>query len=183
MTSWSSLSSAPLFDKGCSHKALCFFRHRLTESPHESPPAQPHRKPNPHGTDSQKAHMHYCLFSHNPASIASQRVQCFFPAPAWTALLTESPHGNPPAQPHSKPNPERDRPTESRQHSLSKKPGTRQDSLQKAHMRTRQHSLTESPTQKGTDSQKAHTCVLTTPPAQPHKKPRHPPGQPYRKPT
>ena len=108
-----------------SQTAHCFFRHPsgqlCTESPHENPPAQPHRKPNREkgtsslqkalmkiaSTASQKTHMHCCLCFHKSRQHRLPESPVVLPAPARPAL--QKAHENPPAQPHRKPNPERDR--------------------------------------------------------------------------
>ena len=92
--------------------------HSLTESPIQK------------GPDSQKAR----LSPHNSGSTASQKAHSFFRHLPGQPI-TESPHKNPPAQPHRKANPKRDRLKQNHMHcclSLSnphRKPGTRQDSL------------------------------------------------------
>ena len=68
----------------------------LTESPHEEHSLT--ESPIQKRTDSQKAHMHCCLSLHI----------CVQHSIAESPLL----HENPPAQPHRKPNPKGDKPTE-----------------------------------------------------------------------
>ena len=175
------------------------------------PPAQPHRKPNLERIRlTESPHALLLVSSKLPPAQLHKK----FIASSGTRQdsPTESLHENPPAQHHRKPNPERDKLTESRQallfvsaqlppaqpprkptafscqHSRTERTSqtwtdpqktymqrclshrnSRQHSLQKARcflrhppglqkgqMGTRQHSFTESLTQKGTNSQKTH---------------------------
>ena len=62
-----------------------------TESPHENPPAQPHRKPNPERDRlTISPHVAVCFFK-TLASTASQKAHCFFRHSTRQHSLTESP--------------------------------------------------------------------------------------------
>ena len=162
------------------------------------PPAQPHRKLRPEREKLTGNPHALLLFLITPTSAASQTAHCFFRHPSGQ-LCTESPHENPPAQPHRKPN--REKGTSSLQKALMKIAST---ASQKTHMhcclcfhKSRQHRLPESPLLVSAPARTAlQNAHMRTPPAssgtrqdsfapaQPHRKPQSRKGKTaYKKPT
>ena len=125
-----------------SQKANCFFRHRqdslIVRTRQHSLPENPIQQ----GTDSQKTHIHCCLFATTPA--AQPHTKPF--ASSGTAHMRTRLHSFP-----ESPVQGRDRLTKnphallfvshnSRQRRLTESSAPARTSLQKAHMRTRQHT-------------------------------------------